>query len=157
MCFITISFFFFLMKSSGILLLMLSRYPCCGCRSFNAFYVCIISTCFFLLQKAAKLEDIGLHFQKNKNIQSAPISEVYHCIWHETQRAVSSALVPSPQQRTRWWMLWKISRNPWHLSAACSPHLDQLKEHVASEKAYLVILITSTRYPYLQDFITGIM
>lgn len=36
------------------------------------------------------------------------------------------------------------------------PQLDQLKEHVASEKAYLVILITSTRYPYLQDFITGI-
>lgn len=53
MCFIT----FISMKSSGIMLLMLPLYPCCGCRSVKVFYVCIISTCcvFFLLQRQPML------------------------------------------------------------------------------------------------------
>lgn len=169
------------MKSSAILLLMLPRYSCCGSRSFKVFYVWIISTCcvFFLLQMAAtvptifiellhygsELEDIGLYFQKNKNIQSALIPEMYHCIWHENQRAVCSALVPSPQQMTRWCMLWKISRNPWQEST-CSvqptnvssvPRFDKLKECVTSEKADLISLTTSTKSPYLQDFTAGIV
>lgn len=40
-----LNFFYVIIWHSA---LMLPRYPCCGCRSFNAFYVCIISTrCVF--------------------------------------------------------------------------------------------------------------